>query len=197
MSDGLLGDLLRVLDLVVIEHLPNQMYTMLTPAPDWLTGTLEAAPAGSRATLGGAMPFLDDFLPQAEAIWHEHSATPVMSTPFAATVDGEEYLLRATVLTLDGRALLILERLTGEADTRPMLQKARDHQLEREQLDRKVSTVHAPAQAIEQQIAQLLATPLTPDQQQLAESIRDAAAQLQATMADLPAPPKARRQMRS
>ena len=54
-------------------------------------------------------------------------ATTLESGPFVATVGGEDILLRASAITLAGRMLLVIEKLTGDADTRPMLQKAREH----------------------------------------------------------------------
>lgn len=194
MSEELIRDLLRALGLAVIERLPNSAYHLLTPAPDWLAAAFEAAPTGAQGTLGGALPFLDHFLHQADAAWHDRRAEPVTSGPFAATVGGEELLLRASAMSLHGRALLVVERLTGEADTRPILQKAREHLLDREQLERQVRQVHAPAAALARGVERLLATSLSAGQQAIATDLEKAAADLQAAMTPLPAPlPKGRR----
>ena len=68
--------------------------------------------------------------------------------PVHRAVGGEDALLRATAITLEHRSLLIIERLTGDADTRPILQKAREQMLATEQLTRQAAAVHAPAAAI-------------------------------------------------
>ena len=49
----------------------------------------------------------------------------------------------------------MLERLTGEADTRPILQKAREHLLDPERLTRQVAAVHEPASRVHRLIDEL------------------------------------------
>src|SRR6187397_542591 len=104
MNEALLADLLRVLDIAIVERLPNSLYHLVTPAPAWLAGAFEEKATGSQRSLGATRP------------------------------------------------LLIIERLTGDADTRPILQKAREHLLDREQLARQAAAVHAPAAAIDKAI---------------------------------------------
>ena len=113
----------------------------------------------------------------------------MVSGPFAATVGDEELLLRATALIVDGRTLLVLERLTGDADTRPMLQKAREHMLEGEQLVRQVHAVFPPAREIDKTIASLRAAALSSDQQALVQTLYEANERLRDALAKLPAPP--------
>jgi hypothetical protein len=194
VSDTVLSDVIQALGLAVIERLPNSTYHLLTASPHWLTGAFEAAPAGAQGTLAGALPFLDHFLNQAETAWYEGPPATAESGPFAARVSGEDLLLRATAFTIGRRRLLVLERLTGEADTRPILQRAREHLLEAERLTRQIGTVHAPAAAIERELSALSATSLSADQQRIVDALRQASAKVQAAMATLPAPPpKSRR----
>ncbi len=196
MSDAFLSSVVRALDLAVVERLPNSAFHLVTPAPGWLADVFETAPTGAQRTLGGALPFLDDFLVQADVAWRDgHTAS---SGPFAATVGGTEHLLRATALTVEQRKLMVLERLSGEADTRPILQKAREQMLEHEELVRQIVAVHEPASRIDLGLKQLTETSLTPAQHDVLERVSRASAELQAALAPLPSlPPRLRRQART
>jgi hypothetical protein len=179
MTDGVLADLFQALNLVAIERQPDHSYYLLTPAPKWLSGALDSAPVGERNTLGGAFPFLDDFLRQADGAWQAGAHASIVSSPFVATVDGDELLLRATALTVSGRALLVVERLVGAADTRPILQKAREHMLESEHITRQISRLHVPADTIAKAVTELRATPLATYESPLVERLATAVAALQ------------------
>lgn len=189
MTDTLFPRLLRALDLVVIERQPNAQFHLLTPTPAWLARAFDEAAPGARQTLDGAFPFLDDVVHQAMGAWQAGPHASLVFGPFSATVDGDELLLRATALTIDGRTLLVIDRLLGAADTRPALQKARERMLESEGLVRRVTELHAPAAAVDRAIAALAETTLSAEQQTLAEAVRDASARLQAALAGLPAVP--------
>ncbi len=193
LIDTVLPELFRALNLVVIERQPNSTFYMVTPAPEWLSGAFDAAPAGERHTLSGAFPFLDDFLQQASGAWKAGPHASIVSGPFAATVNGDDLLLRASALTIDGHALLVIERLVGAADTRPMLQKARQHMLDAEKLARNVTKIHAPARAIAEALGELNAGTVSPQQRAIADALAEASAQLTAAVAELPAPPPTRR----
>ena len=197
MSDTLFANLFRVLGLAVIERLPNAAFHPLTPSPDWLSAVFDAAQSGARNSLGGAFPFLDHFLPRAEAAWNDGPRASADSGLFAATVGGEELLLRATAVTVDERKLLVIEQMTGDADSRPLLQRAREQQLEHERLMRQISTAQAPAAAVREGLLQLQDTPLAPEQLTIVERVLRAGDDLQSAMAVLPsAPHRLRRQAR-
>ena len=85
MNDSLLAGLFRTLEIAVVERMPYAGFFLVTPAPDWLHSVLDAAPPGAQSSLSGAMPFLEHFLQQAEAVWHEGDAI-AGSGPFTATV---------------------------------------------------------------------------------------------------------------
>jgi hypothetical protein len=189
MTDAVLAELFRTLNLVAIERQANHTFHLLTPAPSWLSGAFASARAGERHTLAGAFPFLDDFLHQADGAWNAGPHASIVSGPFAASVDGDDLLLRASALTVDGRALLVLERLVGAADTRPMLQKARQHMLDNEQLTRQAARIHRPAKAIADAIDELQQTPLSAEQRGIVERLSAASAELAAAAETLPRPP--------
>lgn len=168
MSQSVLADLFPALNLAVIERLENRAFHFLTPVPSWLAAAFDASAAG-HTTLGGAFPFLEDFLLQADGAWKAGPHASIVSGPFAMTVDGDELLLRATALTVAGRPLLVLERLVGAADTRPILQKARQHMLAGEQVARQVGKLKAPVAALTQAMAVLATASLSPESRTLVD----------------------------
>src|SRR5579871_5095200 len=200
MVDPLLPDLLSALDLAAIERRPDQTFQVVAPPAPWFVAVLESAPEMTMASLLEVLPFLHDFVRQADVFWRESRRgvpTTLDSGPFVASVKGEDLLLRASAMTIAGRMLLVLARLSGEADVRPMLQKAREHALEIEGLVRHVQSMHAPVRAIDDGLTALSGAPLAPAQQHAVEKIREANATLKAIADTRPAPPsRARRSAR-
>jgi len=186
MTDAVLADLFQALNLVAIERQADHTYYLLTPAPAWLSGALASAQVGERHTLAGAFPFLDDFLHQADGAWQAGAHASIVSSPFAATVDGDEVLLRATAITVGGRAILVVERLVGAADTRPILQKARQHLLDSEQMTRQAARLLAPMSAMTKAVTELQAAPFAATEGALVERLAAAAAALQAAVEAMP-----------
>lgn len=200
ISDAALMAMLRALDVCVIEGSPSvpPVLRLLTEAPDWLAGVFADVPAEAGQTVGGATPFLDHFLQQAEEVWHHGPPASAASGPFVVPGVGEDVLLRAVAVTQDGRRFLILQHLAGDADLRPALQRAREQILEQERLVRQVGALHAPAAAMDRDIKALLAAALSPEQRQLAERLSQLSAELQGVVATLPAPSsRHRRQART
>ena len=197
MSDTLLANVLRALDVAVVERLPDSRFQMVGSSPEWLEAAFDRAPAGARHTLAGALPFLDHFLQQADAAWHDRGTARADSGPFTAQIGGDEALLRATALTLEHRSLLVIERLTGDADTRPILQKAREQMLATEQLTRHAAAVHPPASAISRVADELAAADLSPAHRALADALKTASTQLRAAVESLPKPPSKGRRFSS
>jgi hypothetical protein len=191
VTDTVLADLFRALDLAVIERLADGLFQLLTPAPAWLDRAFEAAPPGARESIDGAFPFLEDVVHQARAAWGANAA-PQAFGPFAASVGDDELLLRATALVVDDRTLLVVERLQGVADARPMLQKARERMLEGEQLVRGVHALHPPAREIDKTIASLRAASLPPELQAQVQALYEANERLRDALAKLPSPPRRR-----
>jgi hypothetical protein len=196
-DDALFSALLRQLDVAVIERRRDGAFYMTSSPPDWLAQAFDTVLPSAPGRIDGAMPFLDHFLVQARAAWHDGPAGRASSGPFVVVVGRQEILITAEAMTVQDRQVLVLERLTGEADTRPILQKARERLLEHEQLVRRVAALHAPAAEIARGVAQLLDAPLAPEVRAVAESIGRASAEIQTAMAELPSPPaRHRRQIR-
>ena len=147
------------------------------------------APGAQRIVLM-ALPEDETPSPEAQAarLRQVREAATLDSGPFIATVGGADLMVHARALTLSGRMLLIIERMTGSADTRQILQKAREQALDREQLGRLLDTIHAPVAAIDKGLTELAASELTPAQRQLTTRIADEHARLKAVTASRPEP---------
>jgi hypothetical protein len=155
VSDTLLAALCSALDLVVFERWPNGVLVQVTPSPAWFAEAFGAAVKGSAITLSQAFPYLESFSTDAEAAWQAGRAHPTRSEPFTARAGGEELLLRAAAVTTSGRHLLVIERLAGLADPRGVLQTAREKDLDRERLARRLETLRQPVDAVAHGVAQL------------------------------------------
>jgi hypothetical protein len=185
MSEDVLAGVCRALDLAVIERLPNGAFHAVAPLPEWLEALFDAG----HSALATAMPFLDYFLPQAEAAWHGLPGGSD-SGPFVANVGGQDILLRASARTVGSRALLVLERMTGMADSREILQKAREQMLEREQIVSKIGTMRQPAATMATTLEQLKGTSLDDNQRRLVDGAHRAIAIVNDALGSLPMPPQ-------
>jgi hypothetical protein len=184
MSPELLPSITRALGIAVIERLPNMGYVLLAPAPAWLAGAL-----GLSNTLPSAFPFLAHFLKIAGDAWHQGGDARADSGPFEAVINDEPVLLRASAFTIETRKLLVVEHLTGDADPRPVLQRAREQLLEREVLEKRAEGVHAPAAAVARDVAVLARLNLDAAARPVVERLQASAAALAAAVAPLPVPP--------
>ncbi len=148
--DPAITEVMRALDLALIEWLPDQTYLPLSSAPRWFRGR---APWGS-------LPFLEHFVGDARRFLHDQVGSVLTSEPFTvADGDGEELLLRARALRVEGRLIVAIERLQGASDLRPMLRTARQEALAHEQLVERVRALHAPIDALAKAIANLQSVP--------------------------------------
>ena len=179
MRDPILTDAFQALDLFVAERLPNSSFVALTPPPRWLTRFLASAAEGAPITLVQVFPFLRSFLSDAEGFWRDGVNRSMTSEPFAVDDADGELLLRAWALNVGVSTLLVLSRLQGEMDTRPVLQKARDNALEHERVLHQVSASEASLREVSHLAGALLSTDLTPAQRTVAEDLVAAARRAQ------------------
>jgi hypothetical protein len=182
MRDPILTDAFHALDLFVAQRLPNSSFVALTPPPRWLTRFLSSAAEGAPVTIVRAFPFLAGFLTGAETFWRDGTERSMTSGPFAVNDREGELLLRAWALNVGVHTLLVLARLQGEADTRPMLQKARDNALAHEQLLRQVGATEASLRDASRLAGELLSSDLSPAQRAVAEKLESAARRAEAAL---------------
>jgi hypothetical protein len=181
MRDPLLTDLFHALDLFVAERQADSSFMAITPPPKWLAQFLVAAADGGPVTIAQAFPYLDGFLSEAEMFWREGTERHLVSAPFTAAGASEELLLRASALNVGVHGVLVLARLRGDADTRPLLQQARENALRHERIREQLDSLKEPARILSQLTRELLETDLTNAQRALAEGISAATGRVQDT----------------
>ena len=153
--DSLPYELVQAMDLLAVERTDYYAFVQIAPAPAWAVRIL-AAKRGEPLSLASAFPYLDRFITEAEAFWREGTGRVLLSAPFVAQDGEEELLLRATALNLGPRSVLVIERLRGDADTRGVLQTARENKLIQERLQRQVDTVRPLVASLGTEIDRLL-----------------------------------------
>jgi hypothetical protein len=178
MTDPLLAPLIELLDLVVIERLADRSMRLLTPAPRWFVDVAATAARGEPVTLDDALPFLGHFLEEAEAFWWTRRNGAHIGEPFAVRGTSEEHLLRPRAVTVLTRTVIVLDRLGGHADPRPVLQAAREARLEHERLKKDVEALRPPATTLARLVERLLETDLAPAPRELAQEIIRASGRL-------------------
>ena len=178
--DSLPFDLVQAMDLLAVERTDYYAFVQLAPAPAWAVRIL-AAKKGEPLSLASAFPYLDRFITEAEAFWRESTERMLLSAPFVAQDGEEEILLRATALNLGPRSVLVIERLRGDADTRGVLQTARENRLIQERLQRQVDTVKPLVASLGGEIDRLLES-VGDAQRSAAERIKRDFAKLRTTL---------------
>ena len=176
--DPATGEVLRALDLALIEWRPDYSYRPLALTPRWFTGTVPWS----------SLPFLQHFADEARRYLHDHLGGVIASDQFAVDKNGEELLLRARALRVDGRLVLAIERLLGAADVRPILREARQQALDHEILADKARAVHVPLAAVTKAADDLQRSDLSEGQRVLFDRLSQALGRLQTAAAPLPAP---------
>jgi hypothetical protein len=160
MSEAFLERLFPKLGFIVMQCADSGDLVLLTSAPRWFVDAARTAAGGGPATLGGTFPFLDHVRAEADRFWESGEEGVMLGEPFAVPGAAEEYLVRPRLATVEGRRLLLLERLAGSADSRPVLQAARESRLEHERTMLRANDVRAPVETIARLAGQLLETDL-------------------------------------
>ena len=182
MDETFFAALLPKLECIVMERTDAGDYVPRTAAPDWFVDAARTAAGDGPATLGGTLPFLDHLRTEADRAWWSGEDSTATGEPFAVPGAEADYLVRARILTLHQRKLLVLERLTGAADSRPVLQAARERQLTYDRSKTWSSEVRPPLDAIARLAARWLETDTSPDAQSTAREILRATEQARATL---------------
>ena len=180
--DPLIGEVIRALDLAVIEWQPDDGYRPLSVTPRWFTGMVPWS----------SLPFLQLFVDEARRFLHDHMDGVIASDQFTVQSDAEELLLRARALKVDGRLVIVIERLAGAADMRPILRQARQQALDYEKLTEQARSVHAPLEKVARAVDDLQRSAISDAQRSVVEALMRSLTALQGTAAALP-PPRRRR----
>jgi hypothetical protein len=178
--DSLPFDVVQAMDLLAVERTDDYAFVQIAPAPPWAVRIL-AAKRGEPLSLASAFPYLDRFITEAEAFWRDGTERVLLSAPFIGQDGEEEILLRATALNLGPRSVLVIERLRGDADTRGVLQTARDNKLIQERLQRQVDTAKPLVASLGTELEKLLEN-VRDAQRPAAERVKRDLAKLQTTL---------------
>ena len=182
MSEAFLEQLYPKLGFIVMQRADSGEFVLLTMAPGWFADAAATAAAGGPATLGGTLPFLEHLRTEADRFWWSGEDGVMSGEPFAVPGAAEEYLVRPRVVTVEGRKLLLLENLTGSADSRAILQAARDARLEHERTALRARDVRAPIDSIAQLASRLLDADLPPGAREAAQGVMRAVGSARAVL---------------
>jgi len=140
-DDAVYTSFLQGQRLALFEYLGEGVFRPIGTPPGFLTAIL-GRDAANAATLrlGDSMPFLDNFVADAEEFWDSHSEGRAESGAWIEKgEDGSERALEASAVWLAGRKILLVQNPQERYDERVrVLQTARDSLLEHEKLLREI-----------------------------------------------------------
>jgi signal transduction histidine kinase len=140
-DDAIYTSFLLEQHLALFEYLGEGVFRPIGAPPAFLTAILGAdAFQSPTVRLGDSMPFLDNFIPDAEEFWNSLAQGREDSGAWIEKgLDGRECALEASALRLAGRKILLLQNPQERYDERVrVLQTARDFLLEHEKLLREI-----------------------------------------------------------
>jgi HD-GYP domain-containing protein (c-di-GMP phosphodiesterase class II) len=155
VAPRLLGPVLSALDYAVLERTSDGNFHLCAEPRSWFW--LVFAPDGEQSPirLAGRSPFLDHFLADAQMFWLARSRGRLSSGTWIETdAAGVSWTFEAHASTDDHGDLLIIQEV-GERyqEQQRVLQKAREHLLAEERLEREVMRRTAAIRKREQEIA--------------------------------------------
>jgi HD-GYP domain-containing protein (c-di-GMP phosphodiesterase class II) len=153
--NGLLSNVITSINLVILQRTNSGKYRALASIPPHLQPLLPDA-HHDELELEGTMPFLDNFLEDAEAHWHEQNTLPLRSGPWIETMsqDSNKIALEAIALWSHNESILLIEDLGQKfVESTSKLQAARENLLTNEQLETEVQKRTALIIEREEQIA--------------------------------------------
>ena len=137
MSESFLTGLLTALDVMVVERLPDDFYTVVGDTPAWFTWLYtDAAENPQQLRLALTSPFLENFLVDAEVFWQAARPGLLKSGSWEEKGPaGKEDHLEASALCLGERQILLIQLLgVAHEERRRLLQIAREKALLQTQL---------------------------------------------------------------
>ena len=136
----------QALGLVVVAPLPDGSLSVEGSTPDWLRrlGGGELADADH-----GIAPFLEVFLPEAQAFWSDRRGGRLRSGIFTVSDGQRDIHFEMSAMTVNNRDILILDCLNDDySETQEVFQKAREgFLLFKKSLETQASLTSAKAEA--------------------------------------------------
>ncbi|MGD9096757.1 MAG: PAS domain S-box protein, partial [Desulfobacterales bacterium] len=111
MSETLIRALFKLFNAVVLKHTGGDRFTAAAPLPDWFCELVpEAADPGAVIGLADCFPFLQDFIPAAQAFWEDKRRGRLRSGIWLEPLsDGKDLALGASALYLLDQPLVMIE----------------------------------------------------------------------------------------
>jgi hypothetical protein len=194
VSESVLGELISVLDLVVLERHRGGSFVQLGDhrPPRWFVKAFDNAGAREDVTLLQAFPILDSFLSEAELFWERTSDGRLEGEAFVVTSPGGENLpLVPIAVATQRRQFLILQRVAGFDEKQRILQTARDRALEYEQVVKRIDSLNRPLTTLLRLAEELRSAELSEAARKQAAGINEAAVTLRTLLDQLPQLPRA------
>jgi hypothetical protein len=192
VTDAVLAELLTRLDLVVFERLPGEVFVRVGSdrPPSWFS-RLSLTSREEAIRIEQVMPFVGEFLAEANEAWRAGGEKRLCSDPFTVTdTTGGEVALVASAVVVANRCFLILESPYNFEERRAALQTARENVLAHEEHLRRSGALLRPIAAAQQLMQQLTASGLAPEQQILAARISEQLESISASVESLAPLPK-------
>jgi signal transduction histidine kinase len=132
------ADLFAVLKVLVLERVNIGCFKITGTMPNWLTQFCRRRVASGMKVLipDEELPFLENFLIDAEEFWQQNSGTQLKSGLWVnADLTGNEYYFEASAVNVDGKKILLVELLDEDFNEKiAIIQKARENELNHSQL---------------------------------------------------------------
>ncbi|AFY33133.1 sensor histidine kinase KdpD [Calothrix sp. PCC 7507] len=138
MNDSITADLFATLNILVLERLDINSFKINGTVPNWLKRFCRPRITSGMEILipTETFPFLENFLIDAEEFWQNNSKTKISSGLWTdKDLTGKEYHFEASAISLNNRKILLIESLEDVYQEKQyIIQKAREHQLNHQQL---------------------------------------------------------------
>ncbi len=134
-------EIIAALDVVALEQCQNDIFRLIGSEPDWIKRfCLNGACVKQGPELCENLPYLRNFIVDAESFWMENKAGRLKSGVFIEVdLSGKECALEATAVCLGQRRILLIGLLGADHEERTsLLQKARETILIRDWLEEAV-----------------------------------------------------------
>ncbi len=141
MQDSILGDLFKLLDIVIMECEDSDTFRIVGTPPEWFTALYPI----SKEQTEGLKPqeqflFLDNFLIDAVDFWQNNSDNILKSGPWhESDVFKNDYYLEAIALSIKSKNILLIEfSRISYGEKHSIIQKARETSLYYNKLDKEI-----------------------------------------------------------
>ncbi len=156
MKDSTLHDLFERLDLFVLKRSDNGTYESIGSAPDWFEHLFPGVVGPNKPFVPGDwIPFLENFLFDADEFWEKNKKGRSFSGPWIETdTGGQEFSLEASAICLENAKILTIEHpRDAYNEQRKLLQSGRDCLLSNERLEEEVRRRTADIRNREEEVA--------------------------------------------